>query len=669
MASMVAAPPLRHCGEWASTNRIMPPGSPIPGPFDTTSTPYMIPVCIAFASPDFTKITFVMGTQMGKSATMQNVIGWRLDDEPAPIIYVGPTESNINNVVEPKIVEMFTEAKSLWTKFDKKSSKHKKRVAGVSLRFAWAGSATELASDSAVITLVDELDRPAENSTGEGDLAEIAEARGDAYVDSKLGLTSTPTHGVANTYEHPETGLVHWAVSNKKKISSPIWLQWEKGTRHEWAVPCPDSDCGEYFIPRSELLWWPGKGTKDECTPAQAVKQARLVCPHCGGQIEDVQRKGMNKKGVAVAPGQSVRTASDNTVFITQDDVDFEVPFHSYINTNDGNTHFSIWVSGLCSFSAKKSYGFLARKLMEALESGNPSTLLSVYNTGFGEIYAIAGDAPEWEQVHELRSEYKTGDVPEGFDNLICTVDVQKNRVYYVVRAWRAGMSSRKIESSEIWGDTDKPEVWDEVAELFDRNWDGHKIKLMGVDSGYRQDEVQAFVRKYKAKARALMGFDRMNKPFTCVRLDVNVKGKVRKNGDKRWNFDATMAKAWVHSRVDWPRGKHGDWLLPSDVTKEYCQHIVAEEFNEETGKFDQVAKRNDYLDCEGMNYMCARMLRIDRKKVSKTEEDETESESVDETSEPVEETPEPAPKTKKKRRRTKRPSKAGYVARGRRLR
>lgn len=57
----------------------------------------------------------------------------------------------------------------------------------MSLRFAWAGSATELASDSAVITLVDELDRPDTNATGEGSLAEIAEARGDAYIDSSLG--------------------------------------------------------------------------------------------------------------------------------------------------------------------------------------------------------------------------------------------------------------------------------------------------------------------------------------------------------------------------------------------------------------------------------------------------------------------------------------------------
>lgn len=649
---MIAAPPMRTAAEWATSNRIMPLGSPIPGPFDTTSTPYMIPVCIAFADPVFNRITSVMGTQMGKSATMQNVIGWRLDDEPAPIIYVGPTESNINNVVEPKIVEMFSEAKSLWLKFDKKSSKHKKRIAGVYLRFAWAGSATELASDSAVITLVDELDRPDENSTGEGSLVEIAEARGDAYTDSKLGLTSTPTHGKASTFTHPDTGITHWSVSSKGKVSSPIWLQWEQGTRHEWSVPCPH--CHEYFIPRSELLWWPGKGTDDECSPAKAAKEAKLICSQCGSQIDDRERKNMNAKGVAIAPGQIARPYDDHHVEFEQAGQKVVMPFHSMIHPIEENSHFSIWVSGLCSFSSKKSYGFLARKLLQAIKSADPNSLLTVYNTGFGEVYAVVGDAPEWEEVYSLRADYSSGQVPDGFDTVICTVDVQKNRVYYVVRAWRAGMSSRLIEWGEIYGDTDKPELWAEVATLLDRDWNGLQIKLMGIDAGYRTDEVYAFVRQHKGRARALMGFEKLPKPYRMTRLEVDKQGKVRKRGDKRWDFDASRAKLWVHGRVDWPKGKDGDWLIPSDITEEYCRHIVAEEFSEETGKWSKVAKRNDYLDCEGMNYMCAKMLRVDRRKQQVDDED-VESEPVNDEEQEEEATPQPHPKLKRKRRKIRR--------------
>lgn len=654
---------MRNAAEWATQNRIMPPGSPIPGPFDTTSTPYMIPVCIAFADPVFNKITFVMGTQMGKSATMQNVIGWRLDDEPAPIIYVGPTESNINNVVEPKIVEMFTEAKSLWVKFDKKSSKHKKRIAGVSLRFAWAGSATELASDSAVITLVDELDRPDENATGEGSLDEIAEARGDAYTDSKLGLTSTPTHGKVSTTVHPDTGMTHWAVATKGKVSSPIWLQWEQGTRHEWSVPCPD--CDEYFTPRSELLWWPGKGTEDECTPAKAAKEARLICPHCGSQIEDNKRKLMNAKGVAIAPGQIARPYDDQHVEFEQDGQKLVMPFHSMIHPVEENSHFSIWVSGLCSFSSKKSYGYLARKLLQALKSGDPNKLLSVYNTGFGEIYAVVGDAPEWEEVYKLRSTYSSGDIPDGVHTLICTVDVQKNRLVYTVRGWMNGMSSRLIEFGELWGDTDKPEVWADLDTLMDQEFGDHRIRLCGVDAGYRTDEVYAWVRRNKSRARALMGWKHLPKPFRMTRVEVDKQGKVRKRGDKRWDFDASLAKAWVHNRVRWDRGRTGDWLLPADVSEDYCKQIVAEEFDEEKGEWNRVSKDNHFLDCEGMNYMCARMLRIDRtKKKPKDDEDETEPDTVaDEAEDDEQDEDEIKPvKLKKRKRRIIRRKKGNFA-------
>ena len=613
-----------------------------------------------------------MGTQMGKSATMQNVIGWRLDDEPAPIIYVGPTESNINNVVEPKIVEMLTEAKTLWVKFDKKSSKHKKRVAGVSLRFAWAGSATELASDSAVITLVDELDRPDENATGEGDLAEIAEARGDAYTDSKLGLTSTPTHGKVSTFNHPNTGMTHWAVAPKGKVSSPIWLQWEKGTRHEWSVPCPH--CGDYFVPRSELLWWPGKGTDKECTPAEAVRQARLTCTCCGGQIADRYRKGMNSKGVAIAPGQTAKAHGNGHVEFEQAGQKVVLPFHSMLAPPDENSHFSIWVSGLCSFSSKKSYGFLARKLLEAEQSGNPNTLLSVYNTGFGEVYAVVGDAPEWEEVYSLRSSYSAGELPEGVHSLIATVDVQGNRLVYVVRGWMNGMSSRLVEFGEIWGDTDKPEVWAELDGLLEQEWGDLRIRMIGVDCGYRQDEVLAFVRRHKAKARALMGFKRQQKPFKMSRLEVNKQGKVRKRGDKRWDFDASLAKAWVHNRIRWAKGRVGDWLLPADITEDYCKQIVAEEFNEANGEWDQVARDNHFLDCEGMNYVVARMLRIDRKK-AQVEEDADQaadtaiklqkflsSEEQDDDEQELEQDRAPV-KLKKKKRRIGRRKKGNFAA------
>ena len=199
----------------------------------------MISIVHACIQPKNKRVIAVMGSQMGKTAGLLNVIGHRLDDDPAPIIYVGPTRNNIDNVIEPKIMDMIKGVPTLWAKMakGKKATKTHKRIAGISLRLAWAGSPTELASDSAVLVLVDEIDRMDDNVKGEGNVFELAEARTSTYPDGRVIGTSTPTIGNVDTFVHLVTELEHWAVSDT--VASPIWRLWQEGSRHEWAWPCP----------------------------------------------------------------------------------------------------------------------------------------------------------------------------------------------------------------------------------------------------------------------------------------------------------------------------------------------------------------------------------------------------------------------------------------------
>jgi phage terminase large subunit GpA-like protein len=535
----------------------------------------------------------VTGTQSGKSFLQENVIGHRLDDDPCPIIYYAPTEGNITKKVEPTMMALLGQSPSLREKFDAGgSTQYVKRVGAGRLYLSWMGSTTETASTTARLVLVDELDRC--NQNAEGSVVELVEARGEAYPDSRIGFTATPTHGRVQREKHPETGLEHWAVGSRKQISSPTWRQWQSGTRAEWAVPCPH--CHEYFIPWSGLLWWPGKGTTEECSPSTAEKEARLCCPHCGSLIEDKHRQRMNKRGVYVTPGESVTT-------------DGEITGQS---ETAGNSHFSFWTSGLCSFSAKKSYGYLAKKLMLALREDDPVELLPVYNTGFGECYAMAGEAPPWESVKAMAWKYHSGEILFRPEMLLCTVDVQKNRLVYVVRAWYLGMGSSLVEYGELWGDTLQPEVWNELGELLDRDWCGFEIDEIGIDCGYRDDQVFDFVGSHKGRARALRG-GKLDKAYRSIRVDVNSRGKTRKRGATRWEFDSSRAKAWVHSRIGWDMKRPEFWILPADVEGDYCKQIVGEEFDESAGVWKKIGE-NHYLDCEAMQYMFARMKGLKNK-------------------------------------------------------
>lgn len=593
---MVSAPPPRTSDEWARDKRIMPPSAPIPGPFNPDANPYMRPVAWAFAQPCFSRVTFVMGTQMGKSVTMENIIGHRLDEDPTPCLYVAPTKPLIDSTVEPKFMAMFRECASLWKKYDQGiSTKMTKWLAGTKFRFAWAGSPTELAADSAGLVMVDEVDRIV--NTSEGDTTEIIEARGDAYADSKIGYTATPTGGKVTRRADPRTGLWHWVPGEKRAISSKVWQLWQSGTRHEWAVPCPH--CGEYFVPWSDLLWWPGKGSAEECTPDEAFKHARLTCPSTGCMIEDKWRPWMNKRGVAVAPGESVTKAG-----AIRGEAD-----------TAGFTHYSIWVSGLCSFAVKKSYGFLAKKLLGAQVFGDPARLQAVFNTGFGECYSEAGDAPSWEEVRAQCYGYAAGELLLEPLRIFCTVDVQKNRLVYVIRAWYAALGSMLLEHGELWGETDQDAVWEQLSELIDTDYDGHPINEAGIDIGYRDDQVYRFINEHKGRAAALRGRERLDKPFRKEVVEVDRKGKTRKRGDARWAFDSPLAKRWVHSRFGRPDTRPGWWLLHQQVTDDYCKQLVGEEWRESEGKFDQVGE-NHYLDCEAMQYVMAMRAKLHRRKV-----------------------------------------------------
>lgn len=636
LAKLVNCPPARTADQWADANRQLPKGSAEPGQWRSSRTPYTIGIVRAFAIPGIARIVFIMATQMGKSALSQNVIGWRIDYDPAPCIYIGPTQSNIDGVIEPKFMEMINSTPALKDKLTGKS-KHNKRMGGVSLRFGWAGSASEMASDSAAIVIVDELDRMVRDVAGEGDPVEQAEARSGTYPDGKVGVTSTPKIGHVEVVTDERTGFVHWQREHVDNVQSPIWRLWQEGSRHEWAVPCPH--CSEYFVPRFSLLWWP-KGA-DEKT---ARREARLTCASCGGQIEDHHRQPMNVRGVFVAPGQiplQDRRDATRAQIVDHNELDangeplvFDVDFGD-AKPVPGDTSMTFWVSGLCAFSPKKSYGFLAAKWVAAVNSGEPERIQGVINTDFGELYHVSGDAPTWQYVANcaLRS-HQRGTLPAGAVLITAGVDVQGDRLEYVVRAWGPGLSSWLIETGELHGDTDRPDVWVQLSELLSDEWGGLTISRMAVDSGYRPEFVYQFCLGHPA-AVPTKGRDKLDKLFYSSDVDVNSNGRVIKGGISLWHYHTDTAKSWVHGQIrkmnsllagcdqaaihvklEEIAGDPGGWYVYDGIEVDYCKQIVSEQ---------RIVKRsgdvlwkevgaNHKFDAECMAYVAARSLGAGRR-------------------------------------------------------
>jgi phage terminase large subunit GpA-like protein len=514
------------------------------------------------------------------------------------MLYVGPTKSNVEKVIEPRLMKMIKGAPDLLRKQEKgrKGSKTHKTIAGVSLRLAWAGSATELASQDAAIVCLDEIDRMVADVEDEGSPFELAEARIANYPDGKAIGTSTCTIGSVDEEYDPKTRLTRWAVADPEDVASVIWRHWQEGTRFEWAWPCPN--CREYFIPRLSILKWPKK-----LRAFEVGRQAKLECPHCQHMISDNHKTEMNECGTFVAPGQTI---------------DRKGNVHGEVEPNDTA---SFWVSGLCS--PWVSFGRRAKAFVEAARSSDQGKIQVAYNTQFGELYKLGGESKPWESVRELIRPYDAArERPEGVRLITMGVDVQKDRLIYGIRGWGYQSESWGLGFGELYGDTEFNAVWLELSNIMGKTFGGMPIRLVGIDSGYRPgdkdrtptNQVYAFCHRNRHIAIPTKGQDAMDKPLKMSRIDVTISGKTYKAGLQLWHIDTHYFKGWVQSRLEWPNGEPGGWNLPKGTTDDYCQQMVSEvRLVTASGKVSwvRVRRENHAFDVETINVALAHILQV----------------------------------------------------------
>lgn len=574
--------------EWGAANRVYPPSTGKPGPRDPFLTPYVVEYERGFSDPRYRRNVLVTGAQSGKTEALLDVIGHRLDTKPAPIIYVGPSRDFLTDQFEPRLMGLFDEAPKLRAKLSrgKRMKKTLKRVAGVTLRLAHAGSSTALKSDPAGLALVDEYDEMLANVRGQGDVLGLVEARGITYADFTTGITSTPSIGMVETEMDPDSGLEFWKVAEPEDVASPIWKLWQEGTRHHWTWKCPH--CDEWFVPRFALLSWP-----KTATPSQALKDSWLECPNNGCIIVEADKEEMNRTGTFVAPGQTV-------------DADGNV-----IGDPPETSTLSRWVSGLASPFV--TFGQRAESYLKALASGETDKVQTAINAGFGEVYTPGGgDVPEWEEVAQLKVPLPPLTIPDEAIFLTLGCDVQKNRLVFVIRAWGARATSWLVDYGELWGDTSQEDVWNDLADLVTQPIGGLNIRLAFVDSGFRPgkkfvvpvNRVYEFCRRFQRFVFPTKGRRTQAKPIVQSKIEVKNDGRSSNYGLTLHHLDSDHWKSWVHERIRYPVDTVGSWRLNEETSDDYCQQIVSEARTMSPAGIPiwvQLSKENHFLDCEAL--------------------------------------------------------------------
>jgi phage terminase large subunit GpA-like protein len=214
----------------------------------------MISFARALGERRYKRVVSVNSAQSGKTDTFLDVIGWRLDHAPAPILYVGPSKQFVTEQFEPRVVALLDQVPILSQKVvrGKRMTRARKMVAGVPLRLAHGGSSAALKSDPAALAIVDEYDEMLATVKGQGAPLSLIEARGATYADFVCGIVSTPGTGVTDIEHDAHWGFDFWQSTADADVESPIWKLWRQGTRHHFVWRC--LHCHHPFIPRFRHL-------------------------------------------------------------------------------------------------------------------------------------------------------------------------------------------------------------------------------------------------------------------------------------------------------------------------------------------------------------------------------------------------------------------------------
>lgn len=581
--------------EYVGNKRILPPGTPMPGPIDNSICPYTIEIMDNMSPYSPVIINDIMkGVQLGLTTAAENVIGYWMGGNPSEILYVTATDGLLEKWagkrLEPlidsldirdKIFAQVNNAKSRRTG-DKMYSK---QYVGGNLDMASAQSASGLRSDSKRVLILDEIDgAPEQLKTGEGNWIDVAMGRTNAWgARKKVMRFSTPT-----TFE-----------------DSAIRKCYEMGDRRVFKVPCPH--CGTMDTLEFQHL-------RHEMKDGQLHK-VWYECPHCSESIFN------HHKSIMLRAGEWVPTA---------------------VASSKG--HRSYHISSLYSPVGMLSWHELYQKYLDAKDT--PDGMRSFTNLYLGLPYKEIGSRPKLENVIELRGEYREGEVPDGVLFLTMFVDVQRGsatdpanppRLELEVlghgskfRTWSIAYKIFEgiTTESAFDGAWEKMHQWAVDGGLIFRRADGREfpVSLVLIDSGDGPyiDIVYSFTSRWN-NCYPSKGFSALQKrkdekgdeagPHVFKRYR---RVKSERHGDVTFfEISTNHYKTRVYNelkitRRDVEPQKPGFCNFPRDRGEKYFLGLTSEEKRSD-GSFHNGGRRNEPLDCRA-GALCAADIYLDAK-------------------------------------------------------
>ena len=380
----------------------------------------------AISDPAIKEVWVMKSAQVGWTEILNNVIGFHVDQDPAPMLLVQPTLEMAEAWSKDRLAPMIRDTPALRDKIadakarDSGNTLLHKSFTGGRLTVAGANSPAGLASRPIRIVLFDEVDRFPTSAGAEGDPVSLGVKRTRTFWNRKVLAGSTPTI----------------------KGSSRIEIGFEQSDQRYYFVPC--THCGEF----QRLVW------ANVRWPDGQPERAAYVCQHCGVELTDQDKPTMLERG----EWRSTKPTSGVAGF-----------------------HISELYSPWSSWT-EMAAGFLKAKRL-------PETLQTWINTSLGETWEDSGEKLEPQGLLARREAYTGNSLPPGVQLLTAGTDTQDDRLETTVWGWGADEEAWRVGHFVLRGDPGGSAIWKDHDDLLRRRWttdDGREllIEACAVDSG-----------------------------------------------------------------------------------------------------------------------------------------------------------------------------------------
>jgi len=546
-------PPNLKISDWADRyRRLSPESSAEAGAWRTDRAPYQREIMDSFNDPDIQRIIFMKSAQVGATEILLNVIGYYIDQDPAPMLIMQPTLQMSQAFSKDRLATMIRDSEKIRNcvkdprSRDSGNTVLSKKFAGGNLNIVGSNSASGLASRPIRIVLADEVDRYESSAGSEGDPISLATKRTTTFWNKKIYMCSTPTI----------------------KGLSRIETAFEESDKRYYHVPCPE--CNKKQVLKWKNVIW------DENKP----ETASYACDHCGSVIDESKKQWMLKHGEWIASESKSNTAG----------------FHI-------SELYSVW----------STWADMAKNFLEAKKQ--PEMLKTWINTALGESWEEQGETVEYETLLERRLNYDYTNIPEDVLVLTAGVDTQKDRLELQLVGWGKNYEAWVCDYKIFWGDPNAINVWSDLDAYLKKRFKTESERLIPIScctidsGGHHTNMVYQFTKPRQARRIfAVKGLSQAGKPIA------NRPTFVGKNKAVLYGIGTDSAKEAIFARLA-AENELTTLHFCSDLDEEYFKQLTAEKRvtkfvrGRKSLIWKQIRPRNEALDTLVYNFAAIYIL------------------------------------------------------------